>query len=64
MLTNFGPAETTNYLIFGFAVIFGTLILHIASIAIRARNLSADLLLIEDIQKKGKKKPAKRKKPK
>jgi hypothetical protein len=64
MLTNFGPAETTNYLIFGFAVIFGVLILHIASISFRVRNLRADLILLEGIRKKGKKKPAKRKKQK
>jgi hypothetical protein len=64
MFTNFGPSETTNYLIFGFAVIFGALILHIASISLRGRNLRADLLLLEGMQKKGKKKPAKRKKQK
>lgn len=62
MLTNFGPAETTNYLIFGLAVVFGALMLHIASISMRARNLRADLVLLENLQKKGKKKPAKRKK--
>jgi hypothetical protein len=62
MLTNFGPAETTSYLILGFAVIFGALMLHIASVSMRARNLKADLALLETLGKKAKKKPSKRKK--
>lgn len=45
-----GPAETTNYMIFGFAVIFGVMMLYLASLYLRQRNLKQDLSLIEDLQ--------------
>lgn len=56
MLLIFGPAETTNYLILGFVVIFGALTAHLASLSLRARNLRSDLALLQSLEKKGKSK--------
>lgn len=50
-----GPPETTGYMILGYAVIFGVLLLHLASLALRRRNLEQDLELLEEL-KTGKKK--------
>ena len=44
------PAETTNYMIFGFVVIFGVMLLYVISLYLRQRNLKQDLALIEDLQ--------------
>lgn len=64
------PAETTNYLILGFAVIFLVFGLHLASFPLRIRNLRADLNALQALPRrkaaaKGKKaaqrKPARRK---
>lgn len=41
------PAETTGYMILGFAVIFGVLFLHLASFATRKRSLAADLQALQ-----------------
>jgi hypothetical protein len=60
MFLQTGPAETTSYLILGYAVIFGVLFLHLASFAVRNRNLRADLELLEKLEKK----PSKRRAPK
>jgi hypothetical protein len=51
-------AETTNYMILGFAVIFGVLFIHLASFAVRKRNLAADL---RALQASGRRSPVKRK---
>jgi CcmD family protein len=45
-----GPAQTTNYMIFGYAVIFGAIFLYIASLYLRRRNLQQDLEAMKDIQ--------------
>lgn len=36
------PAETTNYMIAGYSVIFSIMLLYIVSIFIRGRNLRRD----------------------
>lgn len=55
--------ETTNYMILGFAVIFGVLFLHLASFVVRSRSLNRDLAMLEQLDKKpAKKKAAKKKK--
>jgi hypothetical protein len=41
------PAETTNYLILGFAVTLAVLGVHLASFPIRIRNLRADLAALQ-----------------
>jgi CcmD family protein len=42
------PAETTNYMIAGYAVIFGVILLYILSLYIRQRNLKQDLEILEE----------------
>ena len=44
-----GPAETTNFMVMGFVVIFGVMLLYIASLYIRQRSLKEDMALIEDL---------------
>lgn len=47
-----GPAETTNYMIAGYAVIFGVMLVYLASLYIRFRNLRQDLELLQDLDDK------------
>lgn len=44
-----GPAETTDYMIFGYAVIFGVMLLYLISLILRRRNLKQDMELIEEL---------------
>ncbi len=44
-----GPAETTGFMILGFSVIFGVLLLHIVSLIVRRRNMLKDLELLKDL---------------
>ena len=46
-----GPAETTGYMIFGYAVIYGVLLLHVASIALRKRNMRRDMEVLKDLKR-------------
>jgi len=43
------PADTTLYMIAGYAVIFGVMLIYIASIYLRNRNLSQDKALLEEL---------------
>ena len=45
-----GPAETTNYMVLGYAVIFGVMFLYILSLYLRQRNMQQDLELLKDLQ--------------
>jgi hypothetical protein len=42
------PAETTDYMIAGFAVIFGLMFLYLVSLNVRNRNLKLDLEILEE----------------
>jgi hypothetical protein len=44
------PAQTTNYMIYGYAVIFGVMLLYLVSLYIRQRNLKQDMELLEDVK--------------
>jgi hypothetical protein len=44
------PAETTGYMIAGYAVIFGVMLLYVASLYIRKRNLLRDLEVLEEME--------------
>jgi hypothetical protein len=44
------PAETTGYMILGYAVIFGTLGLYLFSLYSRWRNLEKDIEVLEEIE--------------
>jgi len=46
-----GPAETTGFMILGYAVIFGVLLLHVLSLSLRKRNLRRDYDLLKDLEK-------------
>jgi hypothetical protein len=45
-----GPANTTSYMIAGYAVIFGVMLLYLISLLVRQRNLQKDLEVLEEIQ--------------
>ncbi len=45
-----GPANTTSYMIAGYAVIFGVMLIYLISLLVRQRNLQKDLEVLEEIQ--------------
>jgi hypothetical protein len=50
MIFQEGPAQTTNYMIMGYAVIFGLMFIYVLSLYIRQRNLKQDLELMEELK--------------
>ncbi|HKY78592.1 MAG TPA: hypothetical protein VJ182_01195 [Anaerolineales bacterium] len=54
--------ENSGYMILGFTVVFTAIFLHLASLALRSRNLARDLELLEKINKKSPKRKLARKK--
>lgn len=48
------PAETTSYLIAGYAVIFGIMFLYIVSLVIRSRNLKRQLEMLRELDQEKK----------
>jgi hypothetical protein len=44
------PANTTNYMIAGYAVIFGVMLIYLISLLVRQRNLQKDLEVLADMQ--------------
>jgi hypothetical protein len=46
------PAETTHYMIVGYAVIFSIMLIYILSIFIRRRNLKRNMEMLEEMQSK------------
>ena len=47
-----GPIETTNYMIMGYSVIFGVMLIYLVSLIVRFRNLKQDLQVLEELEKK------------
>ena len=47
-----GPANTTSYMIAGYAIIFGVMLLYLITLLVRQRNLQKDLEVLEEIQGK------------
>jgi len=47
-----GPANTVNYMIAGYVVIFSVILIYLVSLAIRNRNLKQDLEVLEDVDQK------------
>jgi hypothetical protein len=45
------PANTLNYMIAGYVVIFGVMLLYWISLVVRRRNLTQDLEVLEDLEK-------------
>ena len=50
-----GPAETTSYMILGFAVILGMMAVYILSLVVRIRNLARDKNMLDELESQGKK---------
>jgi len=50
LLLQEGPADTTDYMIAGYAVIFGVMLLYVISLWVRNRNLEKDLEVLQEIQ--------------
>jgi len=48
-----GPADTTSYMVAGYAIIFGVMLLYLISLMVRQRNLQKDLEVLEEIQGEG-----------
>jgi hypothetical protein len=44
------PPDTSGYMIGGFAVIFSAMLIYLASLVIRGRNLRQDLELLQEIE--------------
>ena len=44
------PAHTTTFMIAGYAVIFGVMLIYLISLLVRQRNLQKDLEVLEEIQ--------------
>ncbi len=42
------PPDTTSYMILGYAVAFGGMVLYLVSLWVRRRNLEADLQVLEE----------------
>ncbi len=49
-----GPADTLNYMVAGYAVIFSVLVVYLASLVIRWRNLRQDKEMLEQMEKEKK----------
>jgi hypothetical protein len=45
-----GPAETTVYMVAGYAVIFGVMLLYLVSLVVRRRRLAQDLAALESLE--------------
>ena len=50
LLLQEAPANTTNYMISGYAVIFGVMLIYLISLLVRQRNLNKDLEVLEEIK--------------
>lgn len=45
-----GPANTTSYMIAGYAVIFGMILIYIISLYVRQKNLLQDLEVLQELE--------------
>ena len=52
MVLQEAPAETFNYMAFGFIVILGTMGLYLLSLVNRYRNLERDMELLDEVSAK------------
>jgi hypothetical protein len=44
------PPDTSSYMIAGFSVIFGTMLLYVSSLIIRWRNLEQDMTVLQELE--------------
>jgi hypothetical protein len=52
LLLQDAPANTTSYMIAGYAVIFGIMLIYLVSMIVRRRNLQQDSEILESLEKK------------
>jgi hypothetical protein len=45
-----GPAQTANYMVAGYVVIFGAMALYLVSLILRRRNLKQDLEMLQEME--------------
>ena len=50
MLLQTAPADTTSYMLIGYALIFGTIGLYVVSLCMRSRNLKKDLDVLAEVE--------------
>ncbi len=43
------PPDTSSYMIAGYAIAFGVMLIYVASLFIRTRNLNRDLAALEEM---------------
>ncbi len=48
-----GPAETSVYMVAGYTVIFGFMLLYLVSLIVRRRRLAQDLAALEAMEESG-----------
>lgn len=49
-----GPANTVGYMVAGYSVIFGVMIVYLVSLIVRWRNLRQDEQMLEDVEEQKK----------
>ncbi len=54
LLIQQAPAETTNYMLAGYSVIFGVLLIYLVSLAIRNRNLKRNIESLRELENRDK----------
>jgi hypothetical protein len=52
LLLQEGPAETSAYMFACYAVIFSVMLIYLASLYLRRRNLRQDLEMLQDLEEK------------
>lgn len=45
------PPDTSGYMIAGYAIAFGVMLIYVLSLIIRFRNLKRDLSMLEEMEK-------------
>lgn len=45
-----GPAETTGFMIAGYAVVFGVMLIYLISLYLRRRNLEQDMEVLQELE--------------
>jgi hypothetical protein len=43
------PANTVSYMIAGYVIIFGTMLIYLASLIVRKRNLEQDMQMLDEM---------------
>lgn len=49
-----GPADTTTYMIAGYAVIFGVMLIYLYSLRVRRQSLKQDMEVLQELEEQNK----------